>query len=433
MRSEERASFEAALADVSKTIQAVDKATEILEGHYSADQATLTEIRTRVQMALSTSGLHMSTNAQKAVENLSSLLQSTVGNRASLLQGKRNPEYLGVDGNAAYGKYDSQAGGHGVMGMLSDLRAQLETQRQEMVQKENESQRQFEETKAAKDADLAAARQQTAEKTETQAKCSAVIEECVATVNQASQDIDDAKAFLTELLSNREIFTKQFGERTAMRKQEQAATQAALDALQSVSLGAKAGVGASASFIQVSQSDSRNAMDTNAKKVIHVMTKLIELGKELHSTALVRVATQLKQKVDSKTTSKSTHRQNGFYDQSDFAPVMKLLSDLIARLEEEASAEASQHEWCETEKQQGVASQEERERNIHSLKGTIESLTTMIAQLKTEVQFMKVRSCVSRLRTRRQRQSGLRSTQFSCKQRKTTKRSLVHFSQPSKP
>merc|ERR1719449_480417 len=69
---------------------------------------------------------------------------------------------------------------------------------------------------------------------------------------------------------------------------------------------------------------------------------------------------------------------------------MKLLSDLIARLEEEANAETSQHEWCETEKSQGVASQQERERNIHSLKGTIESLTTMIAQLKTEVTFMEI-------------------------------------------
>merc|ERR1719265_1630927 len=171
----------------------------------------------------------------------------------------------------------------------------------------------------------------------------------------ATKDIDDANSFLTELLGNRETFTKQFGDRTALRKQEQAATQAALDALQSVSMGAKAGVGAAAfiqhgkhatSFIQLSSVDS-DAQSTAAKKVIHVMTKLIELGKELHSTALVRVAGQLKQKVN----TKSTHQQKG-YDQGDFGPVMKLLSDLIARLEEEANAETSQHEWCETEKSQ---------------------------------------------------------------------------------
>merc|ERR550537_1628129 len=36
MRQEERAQFEAAMADVTKTIKAVTKATEILEGHYAA-------------------------------------------------------------------------------------------------------------------------------------------------------------------------------------------------------------------------------------------------------------------------------------------------------------------------------------------------------------------------------------------------------------
>jgi hypothetical protein len=189
-----------------------------------------------------------------------------------------------------------------------------------------------------------------------------------------------------------------------MRKQEQAATQAALDALQSVSLGAKAGVGEAASFIQLSSVNS--IQSKAAKKVIHVMTKLIELGKELHSNALVRVATQLKQKVD----SKSTHQQKG-YDQSDFGPVMKLLSDLIARLEEEANAETSQHEWCETEKSQGVAAQQEREQNIHALKGTIESLTTLIAQLKTEVAFME--SEILRVQDETKVANGIRSQEHT--------------------
>merc|ERR1719301_51405 len=67
MRAEERAQFEAALTDITKTIKAVDKATQILEGHYSADKAALAEIRARVQMALTTSGLHISTATQSNV------------------------------------------------------------------------------------------------------------------------------------------------------------------------------------------------------------------------------------------------------------------------------------------------------------------------------------------------------------------------------
>jgi hypothetical protein len=204
----------------------------------------------------------------------------------------------------------------------------------------------------------------------------------IATVNQATKDIADAEAYLKQLLADRAEFTKMFGERTAMRKGEQAATQAALDALQSVSAGAKSGVGAS--FIQVSSHKSDASSNTRAK-VVQITTKLIQVGREMHSMALVRMASSLKSKFDPYMQT----QQQDHYDEGSFGPVIKLLSDLITRLEEEQNAETSQHEWCETEKESGVANQQEREKNIHSLKGTIESLTTEIAQLKTEILFLE--------------------------------------------
>jgi len=97
---------------------------------------------------------------------------------------------------------------------------------------------------------------------------------------------------------------------------------------------------------------------------------------------LVRMATSLKKGF-------MDTQQQDHYDEGSFGPVIKLLSDLIGRLEEEANAETSQHEWCETEKNGGVANQQEREKNIHALKGTIESLTTEIAQLKSEILFLE--------------------------------------------
>lgn len=81
--------------------------------------------------------------------------------------------------------------------------------------------------------------------------------------------------------------------------------------------------------------------------------------------------------------------QASFYDASGFGPVLKLLNDLIVKLEQEAAAETSQHEWCETEKENGVASQKEREKITGDLQGVIESLTTSIAQLKTEILFLE--------------------------------------------
>merc|ERR1719161_539442 len=113
--------------------------------------------------------------------------------------------------------------------------------------------------------------------------------------------------------------------------------------------------------------------------------KLIQVGHEMHSMALVRMASKLKARFDPYMET----QQQDHYDEGSFGPVIKLLSDLIARLEEEQNAETSQHEWCETEKASGVANQQEREKNIHALKSTIESLTTEIAQLKTEILFLE--------------------------------------------
>merc|ERR1719387_24137 len=80
-----------------------------------------------------------------------------------------------------------------------------------------------------------------------------------------------------------------------------------------------------------------------------------------------------------------TSDQASFYDAGAFGPVMKLQSDLIARLEEEAAAETSQHDWCEAEKTSGQEGQKAREKSLRELQASVESYTTDIAQLKTEV------------------------------------------------
>merc|ERR1719265_2841866 len=169
-----------------------------------------------------------------------------------------------------------------------------------------------------------------------------------------------------------------FGERKSLRASEQAATQAALDALQAVSAGAKDAVG----LVQTQTSRRVQLSTSSVKKVSHQLEKLIGVGKQLKSQALVQMATKLKG--DYFSTQQQSH-----YDQGAFGPVLKLLGDLITRLEEEAAAETSQHEWCETEKSTSAAAKAEREKILQTLKASITSLTTEIQQLKTEVLFLE--------------------------------------------
>jgi hypothetical protein len=364
MRKEERTQFEAAMTDLTKTIQAVTKATGILEGHYaSASAASLQEIRTRVQLALAAYGMQSNLSTKENMKKLNALLQVHA----------HGPDFLNTDGSK-YGSYEKQGGAGGVIGMLENLRSQLETQQQDLVAKENEAQRQYEETKTAKEADLAHMEKTETEKKAKKVTCEATIETCIATIDQSGKDIVDAKAYLVQLLADRETFTKAFGNRKSLRASEQAATQAALDALQAVSAGAKDAV----SLIQQRTLRKVQVSTSAVKKLGHQLEKLVGLGKQLKSQALVQMATKLKG--DYFSTQQQSH-----YDAGAFGPVLKLLGDLITRLETEAASETSHHEWCETEKSQSETSKTERERILHTLKASIDSLTTEIAQLKTEI------------------------------------------------
>merc|ERR1719281_881337 len=231
MRKEEHEAFQTTQADLTQTIKAVVKATEILEGHYAAQGSELAQIKQRVQIALTMYGPSRIRSATK--ENLQAL--------AVMLQtgqSESNPDFLNTDGSK-YDNYEKQGGARGVIGMLTDLHDQLESQKQDLIAKESESQRQYEATKAAKEADLAHMLQVQAEKSARKEECEATIELCIATIDQAEKEIKEAKEYLVLLLEDRKKFTKAFGERVSLRKKEQAATQAALDALQAVSAGAK--------------------------------------------------------------------------------------------------------------------------------------------------------------------------------------------------
>jgi len=353
LRKEESHQHKEELADLTKTIDAVNKAIEILEGHYSASGAVLSEIKKRVQYALS-----LSDSGDQKTNVLTNLIQ----------QG--GPDWLNVDGGDKYGSYKSQAGGGGVVGTLNDLRSTLDQNKQESIEKENESRRTYEDTKGSKEGEISRMTEELGNKQLAKTNAESTITSCTAAIDQATHNINDGKAFLVVLRADREKFQGEFNERTVMRNDEMAATQAALDALQAVSAGAKATAGAAASaFLQL-------VGGKTSHKVQKETARLVQLAQKLHSTELLQVISELTQRSASK------------YSPEGFEPVKQLLRTLIERLESEASAETSHHDWCETEKSGSEQAQRDREKTIKDLQTEVEFLTTNTAQLKTELTFL---------------------------------------------
>jgi len=363
LRQEEHKAHEEEVADLSHTIEAVNKATEVLEGHYAAG-ASMASIKQQVTQALSTLALSRATDP--TMKPVTDLLQ--------------NPDWLNTDGAAAYGSYTGVAAqSGGVIGTLKTIRGTLMDQKQSSIEKENDSQRQYEIAKSSKETDLKRSEDEKATKEDTREQCNANIEHFNAVITQANADIKDAETYVAKLLADRALFSKEFDQRSAMRSSEMTATQAALDALQEVTAGAKAGVGA---FMQ-SYTQKGTSLGVRCPTCSSAARKLRKVGSMYQDKILVQLAASLESRLHG--TSK---QPAAYFDPKAMDPVKNLLHQLIMKLEDELAAETSHHEWCETEKATSAAAKAEREKNIEDLTAEIDSLTTAIAQLGSEIVFL---------------------------------------------
>jgi hypothetical protein len=362
LRQEEHKAHEEEVADLTHTIEAVNKATEVLEGHYAA-AGSLAEIKQQVTQALS--ALALSRASDPKMQPVTALLQ--------------NPDWLNVDGGAAYGEYKGVAAeSGGVIGTLKTIRSTLMDQKQASIEKENESRRQFEVAKGAKEDELKKSKDEKASKENTLEECKAKIEHFTSVIAQAEVDIKDAKEYVAKLLSDRALFSKEYDGRVTMRNSEQAATQAALDALQEVTAGAKSGV--EGAFLQTVHKMSHRVPCPHCAAAVQ---KLFKVASDTKNAALVQLGSAIESNL--KGTSK---QPQAYFDASAMDPVKNLLHEMIVKLEDELAAETSHHEWCETEKATSAAAKLERETNIESLTAEIEALNTAIAQLTAEIAFL---------------------------------------------
>lgn len=349
MRHEEQKSFANSLADLETTIKAVEKAGEILEGHYKGKGALLQEVQARVQMALRMYSVKPGTEYARAAASLLSLVRGD------------QPDFASIDGDKAYGSYK---GNTDVVSMLKDLQSQLLAQKEEVHGNEAQAKSQYESTRSSKQADLKQLKAKHEEKISAKEEAASTITRCGIEIQQAEKEIADADSFLSSLVADRDKFSQEFSLRLSTRQDELAATQAALDALQAISAGAKSSVLLGVSLMQIKNKKGQRLRST--------LASLQLLGKKLGNMALIDASLKV------------LHKEA--LDPDALGPVKKLLGDLIGRLEAENGAETSQHEWCSEEKDTAVARKAEKEKSILSLKASVEAGTTKVATIKDEIQ-----------------------------------------------
>merc|ERR1719226_23916 len=159
----------------------------------------------------------------------------------------------------------------------------------------------------------------------------------------------------------------------AGRNAELKALDDALKILKDTSSGA---VAQTYSFVQV----ARTAMRTSADlKKAEVVTAVQKLAKQYHSTALAQLASRISAVI----------RLGGAAGEDPFVKVKGLITDLIAKLEAEASAAAEEKAYCDDQIAKTEEKKSELEEDIDALVSKIDKAAAASTQLKSEVKMLQ--------------------------------------------
>jgi len=134
-----------------------------------------------------------------------------------------------------------------------------------------------------------------------------------------------------------------------------------LEALAQAKAVVKEATGASASFLQLSQSSS------NTNQVVRLVR---DLARKEGSAALAQLASRV---------SSAARRGNPF------GKIKGLIADMIAQLEDEAAADAAHKAYCDKELKETNTNKAEKTNEIKKLTTRIDRMTAQSAQLKEEV------------------------------------------------
>merc|ERR1719343_891325 len=255
--------------------------------------------------------------------------------------------------------YESQSGG--IVDTLQDLTEKAESQLADLRQKEVANRHSYEmlkqslqdELKFGAD-DMAEAKKGIAESSERKATAEGDLS---ATSKELAEDVK-AKAGVHQECEAR---AEAFGAETKSRAEE---LKALADAKKII---VESTGGAAASFLQLARSQLRTGKDMHKYAAVHFVR---DLANKQHSNTLVQLAAQMTAAMQSKDA---------------FGKVKGLISDMIARLEKEAGADATKKAYCDKELAESNEKKTDKTDEIEKITTRIDRAAAASAQLKEEV------------------------------------------------
>jgi len=334
IRKKENTDYKAEHADLSESIDAIERASSILKSKMGtqAQAASLIQIRTQLPES-----------AKAVVDSFMAL-----GSASEL----GAPEAAG---------YEAQSGG--IIDMLEKMRLKFEDQRLGLEKAEISAKSNFETLKMALSDTIKSSEKSIAQKVAKKAQC-------LDTAAQAKGDLEittagkaEDETKLSDCLAECSSRADEYEKNQVLRKDEIVAISTALKILSSDAVSGNADKHLPA-FVQTSFAQLRSSTSDDGTR-----QRVIEF---LQARA---------KKVDSRYLALVANRASD----DPFAKIKQMIKSLIVKLMEEANAEASHKGFCDAELATNKQTRENKASEAEDLTAQIEKATADIAQLTEEI------------------------------------------------
>jgi len=332
IRKKENADYKAEHADLSESVDAIERASSVLKSKMGTQAQAASLIQIKAQLP----------ESARAVVDSFIALDSASG----------APEAAG---------YEAQSGG--IIDMLEKMRLKFEDQRLGLEKAEISAKSNFETLKMALSDEIKSSEKSISQKVAKKANCldTAAQAKGDLEITTASKAEDEAK--LSDCLAECSSRADEFEKNQVLRKDEIVAITTALKILSSDAVSGNADKHLP-QFVQTSFAQLRSSTSNDGTRQ-RVVEFLQARAKKIDSRYLLVVANRA--------------------GDDPFAKVKSMIKELIVKLMEEANAEASHKGFCDSELATNKQTRENKAAEAEDLTAQIEKATADIAQLTEEI------------------------------------------------
>jgi len=361
IRETELADFASSEKELMEVISAIDRAISILEKEMAKNPASFAQVyNTKVKNLLQSLSL-VADAAGFSVADRKRLI--------ALAQTDQGDEEFGAPAAATY---KSQSGG--IIDVLEDMKEKAESQLAEVRKAEGAAKHNYAMLKQSLEAQIAADTKDMkeekagkAEAEEAKAEAEGDLEMATKELANADETLATARSTCMKVGADHEMTVK-------AREEELKVIAEAKKILTETTSG---GVDQTYSFLQFAVASTLKTRADLAQAEVVVLVK--RLARQHHSAALAQLASRV-------AAVLKYGAQNG---EDPFAKVKGLIQDMIAKLQEEAAAEAQEKAYCDEQLAKTKAKKEELDDDIEKLTVKIDQATSKSAKLKEEVQELE--------------------------------------------